>query len=165
MTFFIGIDPGLKGAIAILTEDAVFRLFAMPTMDVTRSGKDKAEVSASLLYGQLRGLPSGRRVAALERVGAMPGQGVTSVFSFGRSVGIVEGVLAALEMPVSIVPPQKWQKAMEVRGGKDGALLRATELFPEVASLLVGPRGGKLDGFADALLIAAYIRQISGAKK
>jgi crossover junction endodeoxyribonuclease RuvC len=91
--------------------------------------------------------------AMFERVNAMPGQGVTSVFSFGRSSGIVEGVLAALAIPTHIITPQVWQKAASVRGGKDGARQRATELFPAYAGLFARKKD---DGRADASCMAWY---------
>ena len=162
---YIGIDPGQKGAVAIISGGKVAALFDMPTVSVKRGKTNKEEVSAALLSGHFSSLiPSGSKVAVLERVGAMPGQGVTSCFSFGRAVGVVEGVLAAKGIGVTIVPPQTWQRALRVRDGKDGSLLRATELFPEVADQLVGPRGGKLDGRSDALLMAEYCRQLHEGK-
>jgi len=83
----------------------------------------------------------------------MPGQGVTSVFSFGRSVGIIEGVLATMLIPVDIVTPQAWQKAAAVRGGKDGSRQRACELFPNYAGLFALK---KHDGRADAACMAWF---------
>ena len=87
-------------------------------------------------------------------IGRMPDQGVTSVFSFGRSSGIIEGVLATLALPYTIEPPQAWQKSLNVRGGKDGSRLRATELFPKYADLFARKKD---DGRADAALMAWYI--------
>ena len=89
----------------------------------------------------------------LEQVGAMPGQGVSSMFAFGRAVGVVEGALGALAVPYSRVPPQEWQRGMRVRGGKDGARERAMALFPARADEFARKKD---DGRADASLIAAY---------
>ena len=151
----LGIDPGLTGALAFYdTEEKTVEVHDMPVVSVVRNGKNKNEVSAALtsdiIAEHLKGMPS---VAFLERVNAMPGQGVTSVFSFGRSSGIIEGILAAYDIETHIVIPQRWQKAMEVRGGKDGSRERAMQLLPASAGKF---NLKKHDGRADAALIALY---------
>ena len=152
---YIGIDPGLNGAIALLdAEKGVLSISDMPTLEVKRNNKAKKEVSpigVAIFLGQTPAFRQSR--AILERVGAMPGQGVTSVFSFGRSVGIIEGVLATMLIPIDIVTPQAWQKAAGVRGGKDGSRMRACELFPNYATLFARKKD---DGRADAALMAWY---------
>ena len=148
----IGIDPGLSGAVVFLnTATHDLDIYDMPTVEVTRNGKKKRELSAQLLSNIL----SGHKVTAayLERVNAMAGQGVSSVFSFGRSSGIVEGILAAFDIPTTLVTPQAWQKAMEVRSGKDGSRERAMQLFPAHAGMFARVKD---DGRSDAALIAAY---------
>ena len=150
---FIGIDPGLNGAIAFFdTEKGHLSIVDMPVLEVKRNNKVKKEVSpygvASIFY-----LADEVRDVVLERVGAMPGQGVSSVFSFGRSVGLIEGVLAAHKFPISIITPQAWQKAVGVRGGKDGSRQRAMELFPNYAGLFALK---KHDGRADAACMAWF---------
>lgn len=153
MTTFIGIDPGLSGAIAALNvEEGELYVYDMPTLEVTRNSKNKREISASLLFDILRDHKSAE-LAILERVGAMPGQGVSSTFQFGRSVGIVEGVLASLGLPVKIVSPKVWQAGASVRGGKDGSRQRAIELFPRCANTFARKKD---DGRADAALMAWY---------
>jgi crossover junction endodeoxyribonuclease RuvC len=148
----MGIDPGLSGAIAIYdTATGELMVEDMPTVEVTRNGKAKREISAQLLA---EAISAGyAKQAFLERVGAMPGQGVSSVFSFGRSVGMLEGVLAALDIPTTIIPPTTWQRKVNVRGGKDGSRERAMQLFPKYASLFSRKKD---DGRADAALIAYY---------
>jgi len=148
----LGIDPGLNGAFAFYnTIENTLMVYDMPTVDVVRNKKSKREVCASgvsmILYNR------DVTYAFLERVNAMPGQGVTSVFSFGRSTGILEGVLAAFNIPVTIITPQTWQKAMQVRDGKDGSRERAMQMFPARAELFQRKRD---DGRSDAALIAAY---------
>lgn len=148
----IGIDPGLSGAIAFYdTVEQAVEIVDMPVLELVRNGKKKREVSAQALANQL----AGRKVnsAFLERVNAMTGQGVTSVFSFGRSTGIVEGVLAAYDIPTTLVTPQAWQKAVNQRAGKDGSRERAMQLFPAQADLF---QRKKDDGRSDAALIAYY---------
>jgi crossover junction endodeoxyribonuclease RuvC len=154
LTVYIGVDPGLNGAVAILMDD-ILMVHDMPTVEVVRNGKTKREMSAGLLHGLIEQIAFHQKVAILERVGAMPGQGVTSVFSFGRSVGIVEGVLAAHEVAMTIVTPQAWQKAMDVRGGKDASRARAMEVFPAYATMFKRKMD---DGRADAALMAAFCR-------
>lgn len=148
----IGIDPGLSGAIAFYdTVEGAVEIADMPTVEISRNGKNKREVSAVLLSNIL----TRHKVAGafLERVNAMAGQGVTSVFSFGRSSGIVEGILAAYDIPTTLVTPQTWQKAVGQRAGKDGSRERAMQLFPAQADLF---QRKKDDGRSDAALIAFY---------
>jgi crossover junction endodeoxyribonuclease RuvC len=148
----LGIDPGLSGAIAIYniyTEELV--VMDMPTVEMTRNGKHKREVSPALVADVIAGKGAVR--AYMERVSAMPGQGVSSMFSFGRSAGVVEGVLAAYEIPVTLVTPQAWMKAMGVRAGKDGSRERAMQLFPAYSTLFARKKD---DGRSDAALIAKY---------
>lgn len=150
---YIGIDPGLSGAIAVFDmENGHLSVLDMPTVEIIRNGKKKREVNAQMLATIMRNVDGDAR-AVMERVGAMSKQGVTSVFSFGRSAGIVEGVLAALMIPTTIVTPQTWQKAASVRGGKDGSRQRAAELFPNYAGLFARKKD---DGRADAALMAWF---------
>lgn len=148
----LGIDPGLSGALAFLdtTTDAVV-IMDMPTVEVVRNGKTKREVSAALIADLVAG--KGVVQAFVERVSAMPGQGVSSMFSFGRSVGVLEGVLAAYEIPTTLVTPQAWMKAMNVRAGKDGSRERAMQLFPQYADQFARKKD---NGRSDAVLIAKY---------
>lgn len=148
----LGIDPGLNGALAFYdTTEKTIDVVDMPTVEVTRNGKVKREVSPALVANAIAG--RGTAAAFLERVNAMPGQGVTSVFSFGRSTGILEGVLAAYDIPTTIITPQTWQKATQVRDGKDGSRERAMQVFPAYASLFARKKD---DGRSDSALIAYY---------
>lgn len=148
----LGVDPGLSGALAFFDPSKGLLIVRdMPTVDVVRNGKHKREISPQMLANLVR--EHNVTAAFVERVGAMPGQGVSSVFSFGRSLGIVEGVLAALELSTTIIPPQTWQKAVGVRGGKDGSRARAAELFPRDAAQFARKKD---DGRADAALIAWF---------
>lgn len=152
MTVVLGIDPGASGGLAFFdVERGLLDVFDMPIVNVKRGGKNKREVSAQMLQLVI----GGRRVndAFVEKVGAMPGQGVSSMFQFGRSVGMVEGVLATLVIPTSYVTPQVWQKEVGARGGKDASRARAAELFPAYAANF---QRKKDDGRADAALIAWF---------
>jgi crossover junction endodeoxyribonuclease RuvC len=146
----LGIDPGAKGALAFFDVEAgTLRVVDMPTVKVTRGSKQKEEISPQMLAAEIRAWAP--RIAIVEKVGAMPGQGVSSMFQFGRGVGMIEGVLSALQIPVSYISPQGWQKAVGTRGGKDGNRARAAELFPGYADIF---KRVKDDGRADASLLA-----------
>ena len=148
----VGIDPGASGALAFFNMEAgTIKIVDMPIIEIERGGKTKREISPHFVAAAIRDFKP--NVAWIEKVGAMPGQGVSSMFQFGRGVGLVEGVLAGLNVPLNYVTPQAWQKAVSVRGGKDGSRLRAVELFPAYASLF---RLKKWDGRSDAALIAWY---------
>jgi crossover junction endodeoxyribonuclease RuvC len=155
----IGIDPGLSGAIAVLTEEPLqtsLQIHDMPTMTVDRNGKAKRQVSANEL-AELLNLYAGKDCHVyVERVSAMAGQGVTSVFSFGRSFGMIEGILAALKMPVTFVAPATWTRAIGRSPGKDASRARAMELFPNYEYFF---KRVKDDGRADAALIAHWGRK------
>jgi len=145
----IGIDPGASGAIALLVSGVLISVHDMPTVTVERNKAQKRQVcpaGLSLLMQQLS-----PHKAICEKVGAMPGQGVSSMFSFGRSVGIIEGVLAAKQIPVTFTTPQSWQKQSGAAKGKDGSRQRVMELFPREAHLFARVKD---DGRADAVLIA-----------
>ncbi len=98
----------------------------------------------------------------LERVGAMPGQGVTSMFNFGENFGFIQGVLEANGIPYELVTPQKWKREFGVTGDKNSAVSVCQRLFPDV-SLLKTERSKKPDdGMAEALLMAEYARRRMG---
>ncbi len=148
----LGIDPGASGALAFFDiSKGVLDIHNMPVVEVKRGGKGKREVSPQML----KAIIGARQVdsAFLEKVGAMPGQGISSMYQFGRSVGMVEGVLAALDIPTSYVTPQVWQKSVSARGGKDASRARAAELYPAYAANF---QLKKDNGKADAALIAWF---------
>ena len=150
----IGIDPGLSGALAALDAAGGLRVVDMPALEIVRNGKRKREVDAALLADAIEDLVGGQPAeVVVEQVGAMPGQGVSSMFGFGQSFGIVLGVLAALRLPVTRVPPATWSKAMGVGKGPDAGRRRASELMPQHASLWARKKD---DGRADATLIALF---------
>ena len=123
----------------------------MPTLILARAGKSKREVDAHVLADWIECERPGH--ALIENVGAMPGQGVSSVFAFGKGYGVIIGVLCALQIPVTFVSPQRWKKALAVPAAKDGARARASQLLPSAAS---NWSRVKDDGRAEAALIALY---------
>lgn len=140
---FIGIDPGKGGALAVITEENAL-VFPFDR---------KSYVN---ILGAMRGKQA---KCCLERVGAMPGQGVTSMFSFGENFGFIQGVLEANGIPYELVTPQKWKREFGVTGDKNSAVSVCQRLFPEV-SLLRTPKSRKADdGMAEALLMAEYARR------
>tara|TARA_B110000977_G_scaffold24347_1_gene29635 strand:+ start:2553 stop:3053 length:501 start_codon:yes stop_codon:yes gene_type:complete len=142
-----GIDPGLYGAIARfdLTE-GFLEIHDMPIMEVNK----KKVVSPQLVSDILR---QQHAPVYIEKVGAMPGQGVTSMFSFGRSYGILLGCAAGLQMQTTVITPQMWMRALNCQKGKDGNRQRACEIFPAYAQMFARKKD---DGRADASLLAYY---------
>lgn len=159
---YIGIDPGLDGAIAIYRPKldiyaSRIKIHDLPTMEVTRNGKAKREFSprgfAAILNSIVLGAPEQVEMVMLEQVGAMPKQGVSSTFAFGRTYGSIEGVLACFDLPVRRVPPQVWTKKLKIRDGKDGARGMAMDLFGADAACFLRKKDHNR---ADAALLAYY---------
>lgn len=146
----VGIDPGCSGAIVVLSVDGEYLAHqSMPTVKVGT----KTRVNGSLVAAYLLGF-KGVSHAYLEQVGAMPGQGVSSMFTFGHSAGVVEGILQGLFIPYTLVTPQAWKKSTGLIGSdKDAARSRAIQLYP---SLRILDQKAKGQAVADALLIARH---------
>lgn len=149
----LGCDPGLTGALCLVdTTTGEVVVVDAPTVTVTLSNrKERDEIDAPALAALVRSLRPD--VAIVELVGAAPGQGVTSMFRFGHVTGVLKGVLAALDVPTTTVPPQAWRRVARLSGGKDEARARAGEIFPSLAPSL---RLKKHHGRADAALIAFF---------
>jgi crossover junction endodeoxyribonuclease RuvC len=152
MTVFIGLDPGVSGAIAILAPNGV--TFAdMPVLEV----KKKQTLDYAGLACILRPFSGGGAFVAVELVGAMPGQGVSSMFKFGQCYGAALATLATLEIPYELVTPPVWKRAYRLIGcEKDESRAAALRLFPQCAGDL---KLKKHHGRADALLMAEYLRR------
>lgn len=142
---YIGIDPGQKGAMAFIGDAGI-------TVIPFDEGRYLGHLKA-LAY------PPCAAKAVVEHVNAMPGQGVTSMFNFGKGFGWLLGVLDAYGIPYELVRPQKWKKEYSVTGDKNSSIAVCKRLFPEV-SLLPTTRCKKdSDGMAEALLMAEYARR------
>jgi crossover junction endodeoxyribonuclease RuvC len=141
----IGIDPGLHGAIACLdaTDGHLIWVEDMPTLGKVVNAAELAD------------LLGGERIitAAVEAVHAMPRQGVSSSFNFGVSLGIVLGVLGALDVAVTHPTPAAWKKAMGVTADKASSRRRATDLWPAWSGTFARVKD---DGRAEAALIARH---------
>lgn len=149
MTAILGIDPGCSGALVLVTEQGGYiDHLPMPTIKVgTKSRVNGAAVAAWVRqYGITH--------AYLEQVGAMPGQGTASMFTFGHAAGVAEGILQGLNIPYTLVTPQAWKKSAGLIGSdKDAARSRAIQLYPELRALDAKAKG---QAIADALLIARF---------
>lgn len=161
---YIGLDPGSTGAMAAVNSKG--ELLEWDRFPTAKVGKKKMlyipgvvtwieERCASSFHGDLR--------VTIEKVHAMPGQGVTSMFSFGRSFGILEGIVTAQHLPIQYAAPQAWQKVMlagKPRGKgatKTSAVAAALELWPQLHKTLKVKAAW---GVADAALIAEYGRRL-----
>ena len=152
---YIGIDPGKKGAMAIIYQkrkDAAPGVLIYPF--------DAAAYRDALIF-----IDETAAVCALERVGAMPGQGVTSMFSFGENYGFIQGLLTSNSIPYELVTPQRWKKAFEVTGDKNSSIAVAKRLFPGVSLRRTTASRKDDDGMAEALLLAEYARRTMGGAK
>jgi crossover junction endodeoxyribonuclease RuvC len=148
----LGIDPGAAGAVAVVEGGKLVAVHDMPAIEV----RGKRRVDGAALAAIVRALAPA--AAVVELVGAMPGQGVSSMFAFGKATGIVLGVLAGLGIPVTEVAPVQWKRALRVPADKGGARLRASQLFPTAAAHW---QRVKDDGRAEAAMIALYGERLS----
>lgn len=142
----VGIDPGLSGAAALLDEEKL--------VDVL----DFASADGRLLAGVIADWLDDRRPqhVVVEGVGSRPGQGVSSTFKFGRAFGTVEGIVAALRLPSSLLAPAHWKRVVGVTKDKASARALACRLWPEHRAWFERVRD---DGRAEAALIAlAYVK-------
>lgn len=167
---YLGIDPGLDGAVAGVYDGTDQHgkpfVFDTPTLKTGRR-ESRARVNIKREYDLvtireiLQQQVSHGIYAAIEHVHSMPGQGVRSMFSMGYGVGIWEAMLASLGIPYVRVGPQQWKNEMLRAHGvgtlKDASVLRAKQLFPSIN--MNGTKGGARDGRAEALLIAEYLRR------
>lgn len=152
-TVVIGIDPGLTGAIAVIGDGDFVAAFDMPRSRRRAKGE---QVNAYELASVLRQIIEGDAysMVVIEEVAARPGQGVSSMFKFGESAGVVRGVVAAMGIPAFWVSPQEWKKDCGlIKAEKEMAISRAVELFPCAAYSISRKRD---IGRADALLIARW---------
>jgi crossover junction endodeoxyribonuclease RuvC len=130
----LAVDPGKSGALAWLKcPHGSPRAELLQIMDMpTRKHRTKTTLDVRVLAAQIRDAPF-PNLAIVEKVGAMPGQGVTSMFDFGFSTGGVHGCLAGHGILITDISPQEWRSWAQLRGNKSDALGRASELFPEFA--------------------------------
>ena len=152
----IGIDPGISGSICFFEDGKIIDVVEMPTM--TEGKKNKRQVNGSQIYNEIL-----KRIIKIEKqnvrviieqVSAMPGQGVTSMFNFGQSFGILKGICSAMQLPMYFVRPAKWKKYFGlINSEKDASRTKAIEMFPFFSSQLSKKKDSNK---ADAILIASF---------
>jgi len=150
----IGIDPGINGAICVLENKQIIELHDTPTM--IDGKKNKRQVNGAQIANIIKEMSNKDKeiVVVVEHVNAMPGQGVTSMFNFGQSFGVIKGICAALALPINFVRPTKWKKYFNlINTNKDASRTKAIELYPKNSSNLARKKDSNR---ADAILIARY---------
>ena len=154
--FIIGIDPGISGAICFFENNSIVDVIDMPTM--AEGKKNKRQVNGSQIFNEIstRIKNKDKRdvYVVIEHVSAMPGQGVTSMFNFGQSFGVLKGICSAMRLSMYFVRPAKWKKYFNlIKTEKEASRTKAIEIFPEFSSNL----SKKKDiNKADAILIASF---------
>jgi len=155
----IGIDPGISGSICFLEDGKILEVIEMPTM--AEGKKNKRQVNGSQIFNEIskrihRISKQDIRVI-IEQVSAMPGQGVTSMFNFGQSFGILKGICSAMQLSMYFVRPAKWKKYFGlINSEKDASRTRAIEMFPYFSSQLSKKKDSNK---ADAILIASFYNE------
>ncbi len=152
-----GIDPGVSGAICVLKERMILEVYEMPTM--IDGKKNKRQVNgAEVTNIFLKDLNNEYKAkVVVEHVTAMPGQGVTSMFNFGQSFGVLKGICAALKLPIYFVRPVKWKKHFNlIKTNKDASRTKVIEIFPYISSKISRKKDSNK---ADSILIAKYFEK------
>jgi len=155
----IGIDPGITGSICFLEDGIIKDVIEMPTM--AEGKKNKKQVNGSQIFNEItfriKTYEKKNIKVIIEQVSAMPGQGVTSMFNFGQSFGILKGICSAMQLPIYFVRPAKWKKYFNlINSEKDASRTRAIEIFPYFSSNLSKKKDSNK---ADAILIANYFHE------
>jgi crossover junction endodeoxyribonuclease RuvC len=155
----IGIDPGISGSICFFQNGIILEVIEMPTM--IEGKKKKRQVNGSQIYNEIL-----KRInktdkhnirVVIEQVSAMPGQGVTSMFNFGQSFGILKGICSAMQLPMYFVRPAKWKKYFGlINSEKDASRTKAIDMFPYFSSQLSKKKDSNK---ADAILIASFYHE------
>ena len=152
----VGIDPGIAGAICFFSSGNVIDVIDMPTM--AEGKKNKKQVNGRQIYNEImlikNKFKNEKMSVIVEQVSAMPGQGVTSMFNFGQSFGVIKGICSAMELPIFYVRPAKWKKYFNlINSEKDASRTKAIEIFPYFSPNLAKKKDSNK---ADAILIASY---------
>ena len=152
----IGIDPGISGSICFFDDGKILDVLEMPTM--TDGKKNKKQVNGAQIYNEIstkiKGIEKQNLRVIIEQVSAMPGQGVTSMFNFGQSFGILKGICSAMQLPMYFVRPAKWKKYFGlIKSEKDASRTKAIEMFPYFSGQLSKKKDSNK---ADAILISSF---------
>ena len=154
--FIIGIDPGITGAICFFEDGQVKDIIEMPNM--ADGKKNKRQINGPQIYNEISkrivNIPKNEVVVVIEQVSAMPGQGVTSMFNFGQSFGVLKGICSAMQLSMHFVRPAKWKKYFNlIKTEKDASRTKAIEIFPYISHQLSRKKDANK---ADAILIASF---------
>ena len=152
----IGIDPGISGSICFFEDGKITDLVEMPSM--AEGKKNKKQVNGSQIFNEIseriKKLEKRDIKVIIEQVSAMPGQGVTSMFNFGQSFGILKGICSAMQLPMYFVRPAKWKRYFNlINSEKDASRTKAIEIFPYFSGQLSRKKDSNK---ADAILIASF---------
>ena len=152
----IGIDPGISGSICFFENGKILDVIEMPTM--IEGKKNKKQVNGSQIYNEIfkriKHIDKRDIKVIIEQVSAMPGQGVTSMFNFGQSFGILKGICSAMQLPMYFVRPARWKKYFSlINSEKDASRTKVIEMFPYFSSQLSKKKDSNK---ADAILIASF---------
>ena len=152
----IGIDPGISGSICFFLDGKIIDVVEMPTM--AEGKKNKKQVNGSQIFNEItdriKKIDKDDIRVIIEQVSAMPGQGVTSMFNFGQSFGILKGICSAMKLPMYFVRPAKWKKYFNlINSEKDASRTKAIEIFPYFSDQLSRKKDSNK---ADAILIASF---------
>jgi crossover junction endodeoxyribonuclease RuvC len=155
----IGIDPGISGSICFFEDGKIIDVVEMPSM--TEGKKNKKQVNGSQIYNEIlsriKKTEKQNIRVVIEQVSAMPGQGVTSMFNFGQSFGVLKGLCSAMQLPMYFVRPAKWKKYFGlINSEKDASRTKAIEMFPYFSSQLSKKKDSNK---ADAILIASFYHE------
>ena len=152
----IGIDPGITGSICFFEDGKITDVVEMPNM--AEGKKNKRQVNGAQIYHEIskriKNLEKKDIKVIIEQVAAMPGQGVTSMFNFGQSFGVLKGICAAMQIPMYFVRPAKWKKYFNlINSEKDASRTKAIEIFPHFSAQLSRKKDSNK---ADAILISSF---------
>ena len=152
----IGIDPGISGAICFFQDGQVSEILEMPVM--AEGKKNKRQINGPQIYNEIskriNKVPKKDIIVVIEQVSAMPGQGVTSMFNFGQSFGILKGICSSMQLPMYFVRPAKWKKYFNLLNSqKDASRTKAIEIFPYFSHQLSKKKDSNK---ADAILISSF---------
>ena len=152
----IGIDPGISGAICFFEDGQVKEIIDMPVM--ADGKKNKRQINGPQVYNEiLKRINRFQKkdiIVVIEQVSAMPGQGVTSMFNFGQSFGVLKGICSAMQLSMFFIRPAKWKKYFGlIKTEKDASRTKVIEIFPYISSQLSRKKDSNK---ADAVLIASF---------
>jgi len=152
----IAIDPGISGSLCFFEEGKIIDIVEMPNMAAGK--KNKRQVNGAQIYNEIslriKNFQKEDIKVVIEQVSAMPGQGVTSMFNFGQSFGVLKGICSAMQLPMYFVRPAKWKKYFNlINTKKDASRTKAIEIFPYISAQLSKKKDSNK---ADAILLASF---------